>query len=204
MSSPLLVVAALAAEAAYVPSHLPVLVTGAGKVAAGVAVAAELARRSAAGQRTMVLNIGTAGALRPGLSGLFLPSRVINHDISADALALLGAPTVTSIDIPAGDGTVLATGDMFVTDPGVRDRLAQQAHLVDMEGFAVAYACRRAGTPVRIAKHVSDAADESAWEWPQAVQHSARALGRWVSLVAETAESDQSGGTCDPERGMAL
>ena len=41
-----------------------------------------------------------------------------------------------------GSEIVLATGDVFVTDPAVRDRLAERAHLVDMEGYAVAYAAR--------------------------------------------------------------
>jgi nucleoside phosphorylase len=108
---------------------------------------------------------------------------VINYDISADALTLLGASTVTSIDVPGGDGTTLATGDTFVTDSVMRDRLAVRAHLVDMEGFAVVAACTAAGVPVRVAKHVSDAADESAWDWPRAVELSAQALGAWVSAM---------------------
>jgi len=62
MGTDLLVVAALAAEAAHVPSGIPVLLTGPGKVSAAVTVTAELARRAAAGLSTIVVNIGTAGA----------------------------------------------------------------------------------------------------------------------------------------------
>jgi nucleoside phosphorylase len=84
------------------------------------------------------------------------------------------------LTLQQGDSTVLASGDVFVTDPVVRDALAARAHLVDMEGYAVAFACARLGVPVRLIKHVSDAADESALEWPALVDRSARVLGEWL------------------------
>lgn len=174
-----LVVAALAAEAAHVPAGLPVLLTGVGKVAAAVAVTARLAVEDRADLR--VVNIGTAGALRPDLEGLFVPSRVVNHDISAAELAALGAPTVDELVLAGGDGTVLATGDTFVADPVLRDELARRAHLVDMEGFAVASACAHFEVPVQLVKHVSDTADDSAMDWPTALDRSSRALGSWLA-----------------------
>ncbi len=61
---------------------------------------------------------------------------------------------------------------------------AERADLVDMEGYAVAYACRRLGVPVRLVKHVSDSADESALDWPSLVDASARALGAWLATHA--------------------
>jgi adenosylhomocysteine nucleosidase len=75
---------------------------------------------------------------------------------------------------------VLASGDVFVTDPAVRSALARRADLVDMEGYAVVYACRRMGVAVRLVKHVSDNADASALDWPRLVEHSARMLGGWL------------------------
>jgi adenosylhomocysteine nucleosidase len=57
---------------------------------------------------------------------------------------------------------VLATGDVFVSDPAVRDALAERAHLVDMEGYAVARACQAAGVPCDLVKVVSDTASEGA------------------------------------------
>jgi predicted 5'-methylthioadenosine/S-adenosylhomocysteine nucleosidase len=174
-----LVVAATRAEAAHVPATLPTLITGVGKVAAAV----RTTRALAAGDRDglVVVNVGTAGALHPGLSGLHVPSRVVNHDISAAELSALGLPVDDELDLPGGDGAVLATGDTFVTDPAVRDRLARRAQLVDMEGFAVAYACLQLGVPVRLVKHVSDSADESALDWPSVVDRSARALADWLA-----------------------
>lgn len=179
-----LVVAALAVEAARVPAHLPLLLTGPGKTAAATAVASVLAARPV-DQRPLVVGVGTAGALREGVGGLHVPARVVHHDISADALAQLGAPTTTELaldGLPGApvDDVVLATGDVFVAEAAVRDRLARRAHLVDMEGFAVAWACRSLGAGVVLAKHVSDGADDSAWDWADAVDASARALGEWL------------------------
>jgi adenosylhomocysteine nucleosidase len=178
-----LIISATRAEAAYVPDGLPVVVTGIGKTAAAVATTEALATRSREG--LTVVNIGTAGALRDGLTGLFTPGTVLNHDLNADALRAIGLDPKESLTVEGGDETVLASGDVFVTDPVVRDRLAKRAHLVDMEGYGVVYACRAFGVPVRLVKHVSDSADESALDWPARVDVSAKALGEWLAdLVA--------------------
>ena len=161
------------------PASLPTLVTGVGKVTAAVRTTHALAA-AADRDRLVVVNIGSAGALRPGLTGLHVPSRVLNHDISAAAIRALGLPVEDTLDLPDGDGSVLATGDTFVTDPAVRDRLAARAHLVDMEGFAVAEAARALGVAVRLVKHVSDSADAGATDWPTVVDRSARALADWL------------------------
>ena len=160
------------------PPRFPVVITGLGKTAAAVATTRVLAAVDAA--RTTVVNIGTAGALRDGLAGLHLPGVVLNHDMNADAIRALGYDPEERLVVDDGDATVLASGDVFVTDPAVRDALARRADLVDMEGYAVAYACRRMGVPVRLVKHVSDNADESALDWPRLVDRSARALGEWL------------------------
>ena len=180
--SSFLVVAATAAEAAHVPADLPLVITGMGKTAAAAATARALAAYEDTAGLT-VLNIGTAGALRPGLAGLFEPGVVLNHDISADLIRALGHDPQERLEIGPSE-VVLATGDVFVTDPVVRDALAERAHLVDMEGYAVAWAAREAGVPVRLVKHVSDSADESALDWPSLVEASAVALGEWLRVNA--------------------
>ena len=174
-----LVVSAVAGEARYVPEGIPVVVTGVGKTAAAVAVGRALAGRDTA--ELVVLNVGTTGALRDGLSGIYLPSTVINHDLNADAIRAIGLDPQEELHVEGGDGTVLASGDVFVTDPVVRARLAERAQLVDMEAYGVVYACREYGVPVRVVKHVSDSADEAALDWPALVNASAKALGEWVS-----------------------
>ncbi|MGW0040979.1 nucleosidase [Rhodococcus sp. NPDC003348] len=177
---PVLVVSATLAEAAHVPSRFEVLVTGIGKVDAAIAVTEALALHSA-GARPTVVNIGTAGALHGHHAGLYVPSEVLNHDLSAEVLRSLGYPAQERISLENGDGSVLATGDVFVSDPVLRDELSQRADLVDMEGFAVAAACTRMGAPCRLVKHVSDQADESAMDWPARVDASARILGAWLA-----------------------
>jgi adenosylhomocysteine nucleosidase len=176
----LLVVAAVRAETAYVPEGIPVVITGMGKTSAAIEVTRALLAYGDTTDLT-VLNIGTAGALRDGHAGLFRPGVVLNHDLSADAIRLLGADPEERIDLGNGDGSVLASGDVFVTDPAVRDVLASQADLVDMEGYAVALACRRLGVALELVKHVSDNADEGAFDWPELVDSSARVLGAWVT-----------------------
>jgi nucleoside phosphorylase len=175
------VVSATRAEAAHVPAGIEVVVTGLGKTAAATATARALSGRDLDG--LVVLNIGTAGALRDGVHGLHEPGVVLNHDINGDAIRALGYDPQERLVLDETRTTVLATGDVFVTDPLVRARLAAQAHLVDMEGYAVAYAAMQFGVPVRMAKHVSDNADESAFDWPAMVERSARELGAWLRAV---------------------
>jgi adenosylhomocysteine nucleosidase len=173
------VVAATLAEAAHVPAGMRLVVCGIGKVEAAVVTAEALAEE----RPSVVLNVGTAGSL-DGSTGLYLPSLVVNHDFSASLIRRLGAVAIDEVPLEGGDGTVLATGDVFVTDPAHRDVLAQRGRLVDMEGFAVARAAQRAGVPVRLVKHVSDQADEGAMDWPELVEASARVLGDWLSANA--------------------
>ena len=172
---PLLVVA-LDEEAAGLDDRLPVLVTGPGKVCAATALAGALA----AHRPSSVINIGTAGALRSGLDGIHEIGTVLQHDFDDDAIAAIlgrryGAP------IELGAGLTLATGDRFVSGGDLRDRLAERADLVDMEGYAVAAAARAAGVPVRLVKLVSDEADEDAGTtWARTVADHAHTLADWV------------------------
>ena len=154
------------------------MITGLGKTAAAVGTARALAGVDMAG--LTVLNIGTAGALRAGLVICILPRTVLNHDMNADAIRALGYDPEDVLELVGGDSSVLASGDVFVTDPVVRDALAQRADLVDMEGYAVAYACRHFDVPVRLVKHVSDNADELPLDWAARVDRSAQALGAWL------------------------
>lgn len=175
-----LVVAATLAEAAHVPDGVPVVITGIGKTHAAVETTRALLAYGDTTDLT-VLNIGTAGALREDYAGLYRPSVVLNHDISAEAIRALGHDPEERIALSSGDGTVLASGDVFVTDRVVRAQLAARAELVDMEAFGVALACRRLGVDLELVKHVSDNADEGAFDWPALVDASARVLGSWVA-----------------------
>ncbi len=179
----ILVVAAIAAEAAYVPEGMPVVLTGIGKTLAAVQVTRALAEHPRRGE-VEVVNIGTAGALRPDVTGLHEIGTVLNHDLSADEIRRLGIDPRERLVLDPALPTTLASGDLFVTDPVVRDRIAQRAHLVDMEGYAVALACHEMGVPVRLVKMVSDGADETAHDWSAAVDGCARELGAWLEAYA--------------------
>jgi adenosylhomocysteine nucleosidase len=175
-----LLVLAVAEEAAHLTTDLPVLLTGMGKVNAAAAVAAMLAR----GPRpTGVVNLGTAGALKPGFEGVTHEvSSVIQHDLDSELLASLTGVTYGAPIGLTGRGPVLATGDLFVSDETARARLAEVADLVDMEGYAVAQAVRQTGLPVRLVKHVSDEAGEGAARtWRESVDGCAKELARWVA-----------------------
>ncbi|MET8625247.1 nucleosidase [Kitasatospora sp. NPDC004669] len=175
---PLLVVA-VREEAAYLGERLPVLLTGIGKVNAAVALATVLAQGE---KPSEVINLGTAGALRPGWEGIHHVVQVIQHDLDTEVLQTLtgrsyGGPLV----VGKGDGPVLATGDLFVDSPAARERLAEHADLVDMEGYAVATVAHRAGVPARLVKYVSDeAGDGAAHTWRESVDGCARHLADWA------------------------
>ncbi len=179
MGDNVLVVAATRAEAAYVPEGVPLVITGMGKTPAAIETTRALL---AYGDTTglTVVNLGTAGALRDEYVGLFRPSVVLNHDLSADAIRALGHEPEERIELTTGDGTVLASGDVFVTDPLVRAALAARAELVDMEAYGVALACRRLGVDLEVVKHVSDNADAAAFDWPTLVDASGKVLGAWL------------------------
>ncbi|MFC9495850.1 nucleosidase [Streptomyces sp. NPDC056982] len=175
-----LLVLAVKEEAQFLDTDLPVLLTGMGKVNAATALATVLARGP---HPSGIVNLGTAGALRPGWTGTHVIGSVIQHDLDNAVLASLtgeiyGAP----IDLPDHGGPVLATGDSFISDEEARARLAAHAPLVDMEGYALASAAQQAGVPLRIVKHVSDeAGDGAARTWRETVAGCARVLADWTA-----------------------
>ena len=174
---PLLVVA-LEEEATHLHvSELPVLVTGAGKVNAAIAVTTILAESSP----SRIVNLGTAGALHDGMTGTHVIASVAQHDLDDAALfALAGLHFGETLTL-AESGARLVTGDVFVADEATRSRLAVQADLVDMEGYAVARASLAAGVPVTLVKQVSDSAGDGAGRsWRQNVDDCAEALGAWA------------------------
>ncbi|MBT0773453.1 hypothetical protein KIH74_31190 [Kineosporia sp. J2-2] len=175
-----LLVVAVEEEAQFLPAALPILITGIGKINATLALSTALA----GGIRPAgLVNLGTAGALRPGLAGLHEVGTVIQHDLDTELLFRLTGETFGApLDLAHPGGTTLATGDAFVAGGPQKERLAEQAHLVDMEGYAVAAVAQRLGLPVRLIKLVSDEADEnSARTWPETVSECARVLAGWVS-----------------------
>ncbi|GAB6903439.1 nucleosidase [Kineosporia succinea] len=173
-----LLVLAVKEEAQFLPEGLPVLITGIGKINTTLALSTVLAST----RPSALINLGTAGALRPGLAGLHEIGTVLQHDLDTDLLRRLTGETYGAPIAVRPDGLTLASGDTFVAGGPVRDALARRAQLVDMEGYAVAAVGEHFGVPVRLVKQVSDDADESAAKsWPVAVAECARVLAGWVS-----------------------
>lgn len=174
-----LLVMAVREEAQFYDGDLPLLLTGIGKLNAAVALASVLAR----GPRPSgIINLGTAEALRPGCEGTHVIGRVIQHDLDGAVLRQLtgeswGQPFV----LADRAGPTLATGEVLISDPAVRDRLAQRAALLDTEAYALAAAANQVGVPIRVVKHVSDSAsDEPAKSWRATMADSAHALAEWI------------------------
>ena len=114
--------------------------TGIGKVNAALAVC-EAVRDA---QLDLVLNVGTAGSVTHAVGSIVACGRFIDRDMMQ--LKEFGVPY---------------TGDTFVT------QVIEQADVVDMENFAVAEVCRRAGIPLVSVKYITDRIGENSvqhWE----------------------------------------
>ncbi len=173
-----MLVLAVEEEAAHLDRSMPVLLTGMGKVNAASALAAVLGRGSLP---SVVVNLGTAGALRDGLRGTHEVSRAIQHDLHTAFLYLLTGQTYGAPLQVCDSGPVLATGDSFVSDKAAREQLAVHADLVDMEGYALAAVARKLDVPIRLVKHVSDeAGEDAARTWRESVDDCAKALSAWA------------------------
>lgn len=173
-----LILVATELEAQAFAEHHPVVIVGVGKVNAATATA----RACVEHRPSMIVNIGTAGALHDDHHvGPFEIGTVIQHDIDGDSIhRLIGHHPSPPIPL-AGDGPTLATGDRFIADATERTRLADRAHYVDMEGYAVAAAAQAHGVPVRLIKIVSDTADDDAHRsWSDAVAGASRVLAAWL------------------------
>lgn len=176
-NEPLLVVALELEAVALRELGLPMLVTGAGKVNAAVAVATALA-----GTRPReIINLGTAGGLKDHVEGTHLVSTVIEHDVDDDSIFALASVHCSLPINLSRDGLILATGDRFIAHPDDRALLAVVADMVDMEGYAIAKAAAAAGIGVTMVKHVSDQADEGAGRsWVDSVTWCSHQLATWV------------------------
>lgn len=201
---PLLVVA-MPGEATHLTEgldDLPVLLTGIGRLRTTLALTDCLHRYlRAGGLPSGIINIGTAGALRPGLTGAHRVDRVLLHDFSHSSVAAftgrdeyppldlraeystgergehVAPDTLDGVERDADAHLTLATGDIFVESDVLRDRLAEDADLVDMEGYAVATVARWFGVPVQLIKVVSDDAGDSAGNsWREELPRMAREI----------------------------
>ena len=191
-----LVVMALELEGggAFERAGVPVLYTGLGKINAALVLGARLAEYRAAGRPApLVLNFGSAGSRCFATGSLVACERFVQRDMDVSGLgfpfgitpfeeggAEIAFPPVFA-DLPRG---VCGTGDSFETGP---PRLA--CDVVDMEGYALAKACRRAGASFGCAKYITDGADHAAaTDWQANLESAAAAFVRlYATLRAPSA-----------------
>lgn len=136
----------------YGAGSLVLAISGIGKTAAAIATAALIERH----RPSAVYNCGAAGAVNRELAvgAVFHINRIIEPDrphLKGDG------PVVHTPDLLAGFATAsLATRDRPVIDEADRTMTGKLADLVDMEGAAVAEACRAYSRQVYLFKIVSD------------------------------------------------
>jgi adenosylhomocysteine nucleosidase len=154
------------------------VICGVGLVEAAVAVAAELARRQAAGDLPqLVVSLGSAGSRTLAQTEVYQARTVAYRDMDASALGFARGVT-PFLDLPAElvpgprlDGVPqarLATGASVVSgaDYGRLD-----ADMVDMETYAILRACQRFAVPLIALRGISDGAEElrTITDWTQSL-----------------------------------
>ncbi|MFD9645319.1 nucleosidase, partial [Streptomyces sp. NPDC059082] len=131
-----LLVLAVKEEAQFLDTELPVLLTGMGKVNAATALATVLGRGPLP---SGIVNLGTAGALRPGWTGTHVVGTVVQHDLDGELLATLTGETYGApLGLPDGGEVVLATGDAFISDEAGGAPVAVRGRRVEKLGVSLA------------------------------------------------------------------
>jgi len=190
---PLAVLAAMPQEIALIKKLKPslqcvshVVVTGVGKLQAGLAVQELLARKIKHPDQFGLILVGSAGAIVPGLKpgDVVLSIDTVFHDVDATALGFakgeipftgkkswkadetlltVAHKACHAIGITPHLGTVI-TGDRFVAEAADAKRLFDEhcALAVDWETAAVAFVADAADVPWVSIRVISDTADDKA------------------------------------------
>jgi adenosylhomocysteine nucleosidase len=180
-----LVVMALPVESRgeFERAGVEVLYTGIGKVNAAIALTRALESRRARGRpQPLVLNFGSAGSPTLPTHSLVACNRFVQRDMDVSGLGFAPGVTPYEDEVPAElpfppvfatlEQVVCGSGDRFETGA---PRVA--CDVIDMEAYALAKACWRAGVAFGCAKYVTDGADHSAADdWAQNLPRAARAF----------------------------
>jgi adenosylhomocysteine nucleosidase len=139
------------------------LMTGVGPVEAAVAVAGTLARLALSGRAVdLVVSLGSAGSRSLEQTLVYQVTSVAYRDMDASPLGFpkgetpfLGLPRALDLPlrIPGIPQATLSTGGAIVSGAAY-DGIAED--MVDMESYAVARACQRAGVPLVVLRGISD------------------------------------------------
>jgi len=110
---------------------------------------------------TEVINYGTAGAIKKGLSGIVECTKFYQRDMDVRGLLdlKLGETPFDNLNgiINSEDGYSCGSGDNFVNK-----QIEMEIDLVDMEAYALAKVCKLEGIDFKCFKFISDNADSNA------------------------------------------
>ncbi len=152
-----------------------IVYSGVGKVNAAITLCDALAYY----RPERVVNYGSAGALRKGLSGLCRVTRFQQRDMDARALGFSLGQTPFENDVIIdldGDGLSCGTGDNFVSAPP-----EMSSDIVDMEAYALAKICQQKAVEFHCFKFISDNANGgAASDWSQQLAVGARLFSEEV------------------------
>ena len=108
-----------------------------------------------------IINYGTAGSVKKGLSGIVECTKFYQRDMDARGLLdlKLGQTPFDNINeiINSEEGYSCGSGDSFVNK-----KIEMDVDLVDMEAYALAKVCKLEGIDFRCFKYISDNADDHA------------------------------------------
>lgn len=112
-------------------------------------------------QPSLVINYGTAGAVKKELSGIIECTRFYQRDMDVRGLLdlRLGETPFDNINeiINSKVGYSCGSGDSFV-----KKKIEMEVDLVDMEAYALAKVCKLEGIDFKCFKYISDNADDDA------------------------------------------
>jgi adenosylhomocysteine nucleosidase len=110
---------------------------------------------------TKVINYGTAGAIKKGLSGIVECTKFYQRDMDVRGLLdlKLGETPFDNINeiMNSDEGYSCGSGDSFVNN-----QIEMDVDLVDMEAYALAKVCKLESIDFKCFKYISDNADDSA------------------------------------------
>lgn len=161
---------------------------------------------------THIINTGVAGSLNPKLNigDILISEKALQHDMDSSPLGFAPGqiPDIDVLAFPADRAMIdiavstcrrvnpdinvltglVVTGDQFISDPKVKDRLVSVFHgdCAEMEGAAVAQVSYLNNLPFIIIRAISDKADDSAGEMDfptfekQAAEHCAKMTVEFV------------------------
>ena len=172
-----LFVFALNFEAAGEFDHCRKLITGLGKVNAAYALTRAIHRH----RPRLIINLGSAGSSVFKRGEVVCCTRFIQRDMNVTALGFRQFETPFSemepllnygIKFSVLPEGICGTGDSFETN-----HLSPHYNVVDMEGYALAFAAMKEAIPFLCLKYISDGADGSAAEdWNAQVHKAALAF----------------------------